>query len=232
MHRATSARAAGLVILCGVLFGCARIAPPLATFSLSPQSGRSPLVVTFDAAASRDARPPLDVAWDFGDGATATGPHVVHTYTTNAERTFSARLTVTNARGQTATAAADVTVLPSIPAPASLDVRFSWPFHVDAEGDDAAHLNDEYITLENAGDQEVDLSGWTVENERGLAYRFPEGAMLRPRTTLTLHSGAGTNTANIFYWHANEPVWSNTSDIAVLRDAAGSIVDVYGYICC
>jgi len=47
-------------------------------------------------------------AWDFGDGATATGATVSHVY--DVEGTFTVTLSVTDDRGQTGTANATVTV--------------------------------------------------------------------------------------------------------------------------
>jgi hypothetical protein len=47
-----------------------------------------------------------------------------------------------------------------------------------------------------------------------------------------VHSGAGTNTEAILYWNAVEPVWNNTTDIAILYNALHDIVDVYAYASC
>ena len=47
-----------------------------------------------------------------------------------------------------------------------------------------------------------------------------------------MHSGARVNTGDIFYWNADGPVWNKESDIAVLRDPSGLIVDLYAYVGC
>lgn len=208
--------------------GCSREPGLDADFTWAPPSGVSPLAVHFDAATM--SLGVVAYRWDFGDGAQASGQHVSHTYRTDAPRTFHTTLVVTDPSGRTATAGADIAVEPA-PAPAPL-VRFTWPFHFDAEGEDAANLNDEYFTLLNSGPTSVDLTGWSVENERGVNYRFPDGVVLAPGAVLTVHSGAGPDSPAVLHWNADAPIWSNTSDIAILRDATGDIVDVYAYASC
>ena len=56
--------------------------PPLAAINATPGSGAAPLTVSFSAAGSRDPDgDSLTYAWDFGDGATASGVTATHTYT-------------------------------------------------------------------------------------------------------------------------------------------------------
>ncbi|TKX87839.1 MBL fold metallo-hydrolase, partial [Halorubrum sp. SS5] len=50
--------------------------------------------------------------------------------------------------------------------------------NADAEGADGENLNDEYVVFENAGEEPIDLSGWTVADEAGHSYVFPEGFAL------------------------------------------------------
>jgi N-acetylmuramoyl-L-alanine amidase len=79
----------------------AHAAPPAVSVQVSPGSGAAPLQVTLAASG--------DLAlyhWDLGDGATADGPSVQHTY---AAGTFTARVTATNALGETAQATAAIT---------------------------------------------------------------------------------------------------------------------------
>src|SRR5207249_5067117 len=72
--------------------------PPTAVVSATPTSGTAPLTVSFNGAGSSD--PDGSIAsyqWNFGDGGTASGASVQHTYTTAG--TFTATLTVTDNRG-------------------------------------------------------------------------------------------------------------------------------------
>lgn len=221
-----------LIVLLG---GC--ITPvllPKAAFTFNPASGESPLSVTFDASQSQA---PGDTtittfAWDFGDGTTGQGMITGHSYQTDVERQFIITLVITDQLGRQASAIDEITVTPASSAPPASSIEFVWPFHYDASGDDAANLNDEYFTLQNTGDENVDVSGWTVENERGVTFRIPNGVVLAPNATITIHSGSGANTSSVLYWNASEPLWNNNSDLAFLRDARGTYIDHYGYNSC
>jgi PKD repeat protein len=225
-----------LAVVTAALLGSGCIAPdgtPVALFLLDPGSGESPLVVRFDASGSFDADGAvIRYDWSFGDGTSGTGLSAVHTYVADERTTFTIRLTVTDNEGNTASVTGMVAVAP-LPAPTDeARIEFVWPFHFDADGDDAANLNDEYFTLENTGTAPVDLDSWTVSNERGETFHFPAGTVLAVGAFVFVHSGAGTNTGDIFYWNADGPVWNNDSDIAVLRDPTGQIIDHYAYVDC
>ncbi|WP_240479615.1 lamin tail domain-containing protein [Haloprofundus marisrubri] len=96
--------------------------------------------------------------------------------------------------------------------------------HADAAGDDRQNLGDEYVVFENTGDETLDLTGWTVTDEAGKQYRFPDGFTLDPAATVTLRTGDGENTRETVYWGASGPVWNNGGDEVVVRDEAGRVV--------
>ena len=223
-----------MILLTALMAGC--FFPqgvPEARFTLSPSGGRSPLSVTFDASASNAPKGIIvSYAWDFGDDTAGTGRTPMHTYSVSSTQTFTIHLTVTDQSGLQDTATGSLRVEPQAALPAAEQVEFAWPFHYDAAGEDAAHLNDEYFALKNAGDAPVDLSGWSVSNERGLTFVFPHGTHLPPDAVLYVHSGSGPNSSGILYWNAEGPVWNNTSDIAILRNRDGLIVHVYPYYAC
>jgi micrococcal nuclease len=96
--------------------------------------------------------------------------------------------------------------------------------HADAAGNDNENLNDEYVVFENAGDASLNLTGWTVEEGAGRTYAFPSRTTLAPGATLTLHTGAGTDTATDVYWGRSGAVWNNGGDVVIVRDADGQVV--------
>ncbi|RLM53650.1 endonuclease [Halobellus sp. Atlit-31R] len=96
--------------------------------------------------------------------------------------------------------------------------------HADADGNDNENLNDEYVVFRNAGDDRLDLSGWTVVDEADHTYTFPTGTSLDPGATLTLRTGSGVDTASTLYWGARGAIWNNGGDVVVVRDAAGATV--------
>ncbi|WP_123624567.1 lamin tail domain-containing protein [Halorubrum sp. CSM-61] len=96
--------------------------------------------------------------------------------------------------------------------------------NADAEGDDRENLNDEYVVFENAGDEPIDLSGWTVEDEAARSYEFPEGFTLGAGATVTLRTGSGADTDAELYWGSGSPVWNNDGDTVILSTPDGERV--------
>jgi PKD repeat protein len=75
---------------------------PVANFTETPRSGYIPLVVQFDASPSLDSDGYIvDYAWNFGDGGTANGRQVSHTFTS--QGAFTVTLTVTDNSAKTDT---------------------------------------------------------------------------------------------------------------------------------
>ncbi len=69
---------------------------PEAKLAATPIAGSAPLTVTFSAAGTTDPQnSALSYAWDFGDGAQASGADATHTYQTDGQ--YLVRLTVKNA---------------------------------------------------------------------------------------------------------------------------------------
>ncbi|MFC2083309.1 PKD domain-containing protein [Candidatus Bipolaricaulota bacterium] len=96
---------------------------PVAQFTASPTSGQSPLSVSFDASGSSDPDGSIQTyTWSFGDGTSGSGIQVSHTYSSTTTRSFTARLTVTDNQGRTASTTKSITVSvaaqpPSQPTP-------------------------------------------------------------------------------------------------------------------
>jgi PKD repeat protein len=118
--------------------------PPVASFSVFPNSGSAPLVVSFDASSSSDTSG-IIVAyqWEFGDGITGSGKVKTHTYKLPGQ--YTARLTVTDDDGakdltiqtiqvhQAAITASFVANPTSGESPLSVDFDASSSFDPDGE---------------------------------------------------------------------------------------------------
>lgn len=80
------------------------------TFVAQPDSGCSPLSVTFPSVVGA-----VDYQWDFGDGGSGTGPSPTHNYlnTTTNDQVFNVILVGANAFGCVDTAFGSVTVYPN-----------------------------------------------------------------------------------------------------------------------
>lgn len=94
--------------------------PPVAVATTSTLTGYSPLPVSFSSANSRDDGTIVAYTWNFGDNtATSNEPNPLHTYTSAG--TYTAKLTVTDNGGLTASSSVTVTVKKD-PTPSRLRV--------------------------------------------------------------------------------------------------------------
>jgi hypothetical protein len=98
----------------------------------------------------------------------------------------------------------------------------------DAPGDDRDNLSEEYVCLQNYGDQAVQLEGWQIRDLAGATYIWPVFE-LPPHGFVRLRTGSGTNTATDVYWGLNRAVWNNDHDTVFVYDAQGILVDEYVY---
>ena len=90
------------VFLAALAFApAAHAAAPAVTAQATPASGAAPLQVTLTASGD-----PAAYHWDLGDGTSADGPIVQHTY---AAGRYTARVTATSALGETAEATVEIT---------------------------------------------------------------------------------------------------------------------------
>ena len=94
----------------------------------------------------------------------------------------------------------------------------------DAAGNDNENLTGEYVTFRNNGTEPLDISGWTVADDGGHVYTFPDGAVVDPGVEVTLRTGSGTDTATTYYWGESGAVWNNDGDVVTVRNATGSTV--------
>lgn len=84
--------------------------PPKAVLTLSELQGKAPITITFSAAGSTDSDGTIaDYLWNFGDGSSATGVTVEHSYTEAADYTVT--LQVRDDGGETGSASTLITVL-------------------------------------------------------------------------------------------------------------------------
>lgn len=101
-----------VVLTLALVTACSLLnSPPVASFTLTAGSWRSPAVVACDASASADSDGIIvKYEWSFGDGSTGSGESTSHTYTATGEHTVF--LQVTDDGGKTASVSEAVAVLP------------------------------------------------------------------------------------------------------------------------
>ncbi|MBA3707762.1 MAG: PKD domain-containing protein, partial [Planctomycetes bacterium] len=99
--------------------------PPVARVSATPTSGTAPVSVAFDGSTSSDPDGSIaSYAWNFGDGTTGSGASSSHTY--SAAGSYTARLTVTDNGGASASSTIAITVAAA--PPAATGPIASWNF--------------------------------------------------------------------------------------------------------
>jgi micrococcal nuclease len=96
--------------------------------------------------------------------------------------------------------------------------------HANAAGNDHENRNDEYIVFQNVGDEELDLTGWSVTDEAGYTYYFPDSFILDSGERVTLYTGSGEDTDSELYWEHDSAVWNNGGDTVFVYNAAGDLV--------
>ena len=196
-----------LVLVCFglvVVSGCALFnREPIARFTASLLSGTSPLAVDFDAGTSYDPDGSIaSYAWDFGDGATATGVTTSHTFTATTAQTYTVTLTVTDDDSATAMVSRSIEVLVTAPSDnnpptARFTVSPSYgnsPLSVQFDA-----------SLSRDADGSIELYGWdfgdgTTGSGKVLSHTFTAAATanITVRLTVTDDDGAtGTTTAVI-----------------------------------
>lgn len=125
---------------------------PTASFTVTPERGTAPLEVTLDASASADSDGSISrYRWEFGDGATAEGRIVQHTYPEPGS--FVVRLTVTDEEGASDTAEQNLQVERNVPAPGAgllLPIRTATCEELHSRLRDA--MGDELVALVRGGD--------------------------------------------------------------------------------
>ncbi len=83
--------------------------PPTAVVKATPSGGIAPLAVYLSSAGSNDSDGTVvSYAWDFGDGHQGSNPNTIHTY--SAVGNYTAKLTVTDNLGATASQSVAITV--------------------------------------------------------------------------------------------------------------------------
>jgi hypothetical protein len=119
----------------------------------------------------------------------------------------------------------------ALPAQALGSIRITKIYY-NSPGSDTgsnASLNAEYIVVKNTGSQGKQIGGWRIRDVANHAYRFADGTKIAAGSTITVHTGSGSNTARHKYWGQGWYVWNNDGDTARLRKPSGALVDTCSY---
>ena len=83
----------------------------------------------------------------------------------------------------------------------------------------AGTVTDERVVIQNNGDQKLILTGWFLEDNKGIIYTFPQSPQLTlfPGATVQVHTKAGIDSLPDLYWGRTESVWTS-GELAALYD--------------
>jgi PKD repeat protein len=172
-----------VVAAVAALSGCFLQSAPRAEFTATPAFDYPPLDVTFNASSSSSPNGPIvNYSWDFGDGATAGGVIVTHTYTEKG--VYEVTLEVRDSAGETGTRTKSVEALNRVPVARftinvyTTGVRQPVWFNASESTDSDGEIVD---YLWDFGDGATD-EGMLVEHE----YQSAGGTGWRPEIMLTV----------------------------------------------
>ena len=165
-------------------------AAPVAGFSATP----SELTLAVDASASSDDGTIASYAWEFGDGATATGKTGSHTYA--ADGTYSVKLTVTDNFGVATSLTKSVTVANAAPVADFSATSDSLQLDVNA----------------SASSDDAGISGY--------AWTFGDGANGTGKTASHTYATAGTYTVTLTVTDARGLTGTTSKSVTVSVNAA------------
>jgi hypothetical protein len=81
----------------------------------------------------------------------------------------------------------------------------------------------ESVKIMHASGREVSLAGWSLEDEQGARFIFPQLSM-RQGSVVYLHTRSGNNTVTDLYWGLSAAVWQS-GEIATLKNESGQEID-------
>lgn len=89
----------------------------------------------------------------------------------------------------------------------------------------AGMLDAEWVTIRNAGEESLNLSGWQLKDSDKNVFVFPN-LTLNSDGAVRVHSGPGTDNVIDLYWNSSVPIWES-GDEAKLLDSGGNQQDTY-----
>jgi PKD repeat protein len=184
--------------------------PPTVSASASVTSGPAPLAVSFTATASDPDGQVVSYSWSFGDGSSSSQASSSHTYQTTGS--YTARVTVTDDRG--ATASASVVINVSSGQPSNKPPTVSLTATPMSGG---APLAVSFTATASDPDGQVVSYKWDFGNGQTSTQQNPShtysagsfaarvtvtdngGATASATVTINATNGSGTTTANVIW---------------------------------
>ncbi len=172
--------------------------PPPFAYAGGPYAAIEGAPVGLDGGASTVASTPADFAWSLGDGTTASGPAVTHTYQDGGE--YVASLTVTDAVGLASGSSAVVTVAnadPEVILDAPPPANAGRPVALAASFSDPGVLDAPWTYEVQWGDGESSMGSMDEPGEFGASHTYASAGVFTARLCVT-DKDNGTGCAQTF----------------------------------
>ncbi len=208
---------------------------PIANIVATPQTGDTPLDVSFNASGSSGDNAIVSYAWDYGDGTMGSGITSTHTYTLVGN--FTAKLTITDSAGLKDTENILITVeAPLNNAPTAVanatPLNGEAPLEVSFDGSGSTDDNGIFSYSWNFGDGTAIETGAVISHiytdegtyEAILTVTDAEGLMDTETIEIIVSPSTVTNSAPIAA--ATASPMTGTAPLLVEFDASGSTDDV------
>jgi hypothetical protein len=115
-----------------------------------------------------------------------------------------------------------------IPAMASAAIKIKSIYFDPPGPDTPSKLNQEFVVIENTGNNPVNLDGWKLRDRAGHVYRFNDFT-LNDGQKVRVHTGHGQDDHNDVFQDSGSYIWNNDGDKATLRKDNGTIADTCVY---
>lgn len=187
--------------------------PPTAQISANKEKAFVGEEVIFDGSDSFDPDgDELEFLWDFGDGKTAQGIIVSHSF--SKAKNYKVTLEVKDKRGASDKANLKIEILKK--ENPTLSDFSSQVFISELLPNPKGRDDEEFIEIFNGGEKEIDLSGWYFKKERS-GYKIPDGTKILPGQYL------------VFWKKDTKITLVNKSDEISLFDGEDNLVDSISY---
>jgi PKD repeat protein len=180
--------------------------PPVAAFTYSPTSPQVGQAVHFDASSSHDPDGSIvSYSWNFGDGHTATGVSVTHSY--SHAGSYTVRLTVRDDDGRSNTKQQSIIVTNAI-----------LPLHADAGGPYVGYVG-----------QSIDFDGSASTGSISkYLWDFGDGYSAQGKLASHVYSSPGKYDVTLTVIGLNSQQASDTTQVTILQTKQGKWVSPTG----
>ncbi len=89
----------------------------------------------------------------------------------------------------------------------------------------AGDLNEEYVEIRGSGDDPISLQNWSLQDENGNTFVFPEMTMYGSGS-IRIYTRVGNSNPLKLYWGQSSAIWESGESVTLLDDT-GTVQSVY-----